>query len=233
MPTSMTRRGWDRYLPLSGAAFTALMVAGAAAFPMPPGGDVSPAAKPAWLAAHYNAVIAQSYVRALAGVAFIALGVAVATAIRHAAPGTSLPAGCALIGGTFSGALLLSSQAVSIAAALFVHGGGNEDTTRALGALQDAFLNLSSLPAILLFGAVGAVSLRTRLLSRWLTVVTLLGVPFALVDSASYEGGPFETVGFIGLVYFLAWELIVGVQLFKTQRTMPDDVDSPEPAFAV
>jgi hypothetical protein len=231
MPTSAARRGWDRYLPLSGAAFTALMVAGAAAFPMPPGGDVSPAAKPVWLAAHYNAVIAQSYVRALAGIAFIALGVAVAAAIRRAA-GASL-AGCALVGGTFSGGLVLLSQAVSVGAALFAHGGGNDDTTRALGSLQDAFLNLSSLPAVLLFGAAGAAALRTRLLPRWLTVVTLLGVPFALVDSASYDGGPFEPVGFIGLVYFLAWALVVGVQLFKAPRTTPDDAELPEPAFAV
>jgi hypothetical protein len=231
MPTSAARRGWDRYLPLSGAAFTALMVAGAAAFPMPPGGDVSPAAKPAWLAAHYNAVIAQSYVRALAGIAFIALGVAVAAAIRRAA-GASL-AGCALVGGALSGGLVLLSQAVSVGAALFAHGGGNDDTTRALGSLQDAFLNLSSLPAVLLFGAAGAAALRTRLLPRWLTVVTLLGVPFALVDSASYDGGPFEPVGFIGLVYFLAWALVVGVQLFKAPRTTPDDAELPEPAFAV
>lgn len=231
MPTSAARRGWDRYLPLSGAAFTALMVAGAAAFPMPPGGDVSPAAKPVWLVAHYNAVIAQSYVRALAGIAFIALGVAVAAAIRRAA-GASL-AGCALVGGAFSGGLVLLSQAVSVGAALFAHGGGNDDTTRALGSLQDAFLNLSSLPAVLLFGAAGAAALRTRLLPRWLTVVTLLGVPFALVDSASYDGGPFEPVGFIGLVYFLAWALVVGVQLFKAPRTTPDDAELPEPAFAV
>jgi hypothetical protein len=231
MPTSAARRGWDRYLPLSGAAFTALMVAGAAAFPMPPGGDVSPAAKPIWLATHYNAVIAQSYVRALAGIAFIALGVAVAAAIRRAA-GASL-AGCALVGGALSGGLVLLSQAVSVGAALFAHGGGNDDTTRALGSLQDAFLNLSSLPAVLLFGAAGAAALRTRLLPRWLTVVSLLGVPFALVDSASYDGGPFEPVGFIGLVYFLAWALVVGVQLFKAPRTTPDDAELPEPAFAV
>lgn len=232
MSTSEARRGWDRYLPLSGAAFTGLMVAGAAAFPMPPGGDVSPAAKPAWLAVHYNAVIAQSYVRALAGVAFIALGAAVAAAIRGAAAATTSLAACALVGGTFTGALLVLSQAASIAAALFTHGGGNDDTTRALGALQDAFLNLSSLPAVLLFGAAGIASLRTRLLPRWLTVVTLLGIPFALVDSASYDGGPFEPVGFIGLVYFLAWALVAGVQLFKAQRTMPDDAGLPEPAFA-
>ncbi len=60
------------------------MVLGTVAFPMPPGGDVSPASQPAWLAAHYNAVIAQSYVRGLAAVAFIAATVAVAIACRRA-----------------------------------------------------------------------------------------------------------------------------------------------------
>lgn len=208
------RKGWDRHMPLAGAGFTVLMVISAAAFPMPPGGDVSPASQPSWLATHYNAVIAQSYVRALAAVAFIALTAAVAAAIRRVSHERSSLSAGALIGGALTGALLLLAQAISLAAALFAHGGGNPDTVRALGRMQDALLNLSSLPAVLLFAATGLAALGTGLLPRWLTAFTLFGVPFALIDSGSYDGGPLEFVGLLGLVYFLSWGLLVGVRLY-------------------
>lgn len=80
--------------------------------------------------------------------------------------------------------------------------------------MQDALLNLSGLPAVLLFAATGLAALGTRLLPRWLTAFTLFGVPFALIDSGSYDGGPLEFVGLLGLVYFLSWGLLVGVRLY-------------------
>jgi hypothetical protein len=39
-------------------------------------------------------------------------------------------------------------------------------------------------------------------------------VPFALLDSLSYDGGPVEPVGIIGLLYLLAWALLVGIRLY-------------------
>lgn len=208
----------ERYLPLAGAAYAALMVAGAAAFPAAPGGDVTPASHPAWLAAHTNPVIAQSYVRGLAALAFIALAVAVSAAIHRALPGSSLSA-AALAGGSLSGTLVLAGQGVAMASALFVHGGGSADATRALGALQSGFLDMSSLPALLVFGSAGLAALRTGMLPRWLAVLSLLGVPFALVDAGSYAGGPLQAVGILGLVYFLAWGLLTGVQLYLSERS--------------
>lgn len=224
--------GWSRYLPLAGAAFTVLMVAAAAAFPMPPGGDVSPASNPAWLAAHHNAVICQSYLRALAALAFIALAAAVAAASRRALPENSPLPAAALAGGVLSGGLTLLAQAVSLAAALFAHDGGAAGSTRALGTLQDGFLDMAAIPAVLLFAATGVAALRTALLPRWLTVVTVLGVPFALLDAGSYDGGPLESIGLLGLAYFLAWSLLVGVRLWLDGRTATT-VDPAEPALAV
>lgn len=218
MPQTESLRPFDRLLPLSGVAFTVLMVAGAAAFPMPTGGDVSPASQPAWLAAHSAAVIAQCYIRALAAVAFLGLAAAVAVAIRRNTSQFSSQPASALLGGSLTGAMLLLAQAVGLAAALFSRGGGSPDAVRALGQLQDAVLNLSSLPAVLLFAAVGTASLRTGLLPRWLTVVTLIGVPFALLDAASFDGGPFAPVGLLGLFFFLAWALLVGIRLAAQDR---------------
>lgn len=228
MPIADSGRRWQHALPLAGVAFTTLTVVGATAFPMPPGGDVSPASKPDWLVAHYNDVIAQSYVRGLGAVAFIALAVAVGVACRGVLPAASPLPRLATIGGTACGTLLLLSQSVALAAALYRHDAGSTETTRALGALQNGFLDLSSLPGVLLFAAAGIAAWRTGVFPRWLTALTLFGVPFALVDAASYDGGPLAPVGFLGLIYFLAWSLLTGVNL-ATRSDVIHQATRPEP----
>jgi hypothetical protein len=211
--------GWERWLPLGGPTYALLLVVAAAAFPAPPGGDVSAAAHPGWLALHTGPVIAQGLLRTAASLAFgvLAVGAAAACA-RRTGPGV-LPA-LALLGGGLCSVLMVAAQAASVASALFVRDGGSSDATRAIGALQSAFLDASSLPAALLFLAVGVVTLRHRLMPRWLGVVTLIGVPVAVVDSASYPGGPLEPVALVGLVYFLAWSLLAGVQLTRPESNV-------------
>lgn len=211
------RTGAERLLPLAGVAFTALTMIGAIAFPMPSGGDIAPGRKPAWAAAHADAIVAQGYVRALAALAFVVLGVAVAGVIRR--EGASRTAGAAaLAGGTASGLLLLLAQAAAIGSALAADDGAGAAVVRSLGYADDAFLTLSSLPAVLLFAAAGFWLLRARLVPTWLAWATLAGVPFALVDAASYDGGPLEAVGILGLAYFLLWSLAVGISLFAGRR---------------
>jgi hypothetical protein len=210
----VTTEAWARRLPLGGPAYALLLVVAAAAFPMPPGGYVSAAAHPGWLALHTGPVIAQGLLRMLASVAFGVLAVGAAGACaRRSGPG-ALPT-LAVVGGATTAGLMVAAQAAAVAAALFVRDGGGTDATRAIGALQAAFLDASSLPAALLFLAVGVVSVRSALMPRWLGVLTLLGVPVAVVDSASYQGGPLEPVALVGLVYFLAWALLAGVQLTR------------------
>lgn len=212
MPSPSTLAGRGRLLALAGPAFAVLMVVGAAAFPAPPGGDVAPASDPSWLAAHADAVIAQSYVRALGAVAFIAFAVAVGAVCRRSLGTPSPLPGLALTGGAVSGGLLLLGQAVALTSALAV-GGSSPGVVRALGDLQNGFLDMSSLPAVLLFGAVALTGLTTSVLPRWLSVVSLLGVPVAVADAASYDGGPLEALGLVGLAWFLLWSLVTGVLL--------------------
>lgn len=217
-----------RYLPLGGAAYTALLVVAAALFPAPPthGGDVSPAARPAWLAAHTNAVIGQSYVRALAALAFLTLVVAIAAACRRSLRGGSPLPAVALAGGILAAALMLLAQAAGLAATLFVHTGGSADATRALGALQNGLLDMSSIPGVLLFAATGMTGLRTGFIPRWLALFSLAGVPLALLDSASYDGGPLAALGLPGLAYFLAWSLVTGVRLHLAGEVTPAEAAS-------
>ncbi len=210
---------WDRLLPASGAVFAVLMVVGAAAFPAPPGGDASPASQPSWLAAHRHAVIAQSYVRGFAAVAFVALAVALASALRRALPPRSALPATALIGGALSGALILLSQSLTLAATQLSSAGSGPDAIRALGAAGSAMLDFSALPAVLLFAAVGIGSLRAGILPRWLTGLSLAGVPIALIDAVSYDGGPLEAFGLIGLFFFLAWSLVVSLRLLVATST--------------
>lgn len=211
------RTGAGRLLPLAGVVYTALTVIAAVAFPMPPGGDVAPGRKPAWAAAHADAIVAQGYLRALAALAFVVLALVLAGVLRRAGASPTAAA-AALVGGTATGLLLLLAQAAAIGSALAAGDGAGAGVVGSLGYADDAFLTLSSLPAVMLFAAAGYWLLRARLVPAWLAWATLAGVPFALVDAASYDGGPFEAVGVLGLAYFLLWSLAVGISLFADRR---------------
>ena len=97
-----------------------------------------------------------------------------------------------------------------------------------VSALFITLLDASALPALLLFLAVGLTAVRTGLLPRWLGVLSLVGVPVALLDAASYDGGPFEAVGLVGLIFFLAWSLLTSVRLAMATPALATRV--PEPA---
>lgn len=211
---------WQRLLPLAGVAFAALMVLAAVAFPLTPGGDVSPGKQPEWLGRHHDAIVAQGYIRALGAIAFVLLAAAVADVVRRRT-GSALGASLALVGGVSSGLLLLLAQAAGIGSALAAADGTGADVVRSLGYAEDAFLTLSSLPAVLLFAAAGVAFVRARIVPAWLGWTTLAGVPFALLDAVSYDGGPVEAVGFVGLVYFLVWSLAVGTALVARPHPAP------------
>jgi hypothetical protein len=221
--------GPGRLLLLAGPAYTALLVAAAAAFPAAPGGALAAAVQPGWLVHHTGAVIAQAYVRGLAALAFVVLAVAVAEVCRRVLPSSCL-ATAALAGGVLSGGLMLLSQAVALGAAQLVHGGAGGDASRALGQLQEAVLDLSSLPATLLFAATGLAVLRTAGAPRWFGWLSLAGVPFGLLDAGSYDGGPLEAVGVLGLAYFLLWGLLAGVLLHRATGAHRDTMASTSAA---
>lgn len=215
----MERTHTARLLPLAGVAFTALNIIGAIGFPMPPGGDVAPGRKPAWLAAHAGSTVAQGYIRAAAAIAFVMLAVAIAALIRREGASRTAAA-AALVGGTASGLLLLLAQAAAIGSALAADDGAGSAVVRSLGYANDAFLTLSSLPAVVLFAAAGFWFVRAHLVPAWLGWATLAGVPFALLDALSYDGGPLETLGILGLAYFLLWSLAVGISLAWGRASM-------------
>lgn len=56
-----------------------------------------------------------------------------------------------------------------------------------------------------------------------------MGVPLALLDAASYDGGPLAAVGIMGLAYFLVWSLSTAAYLARRGPVIaPDAV-----AFAI
>lgn len=199
-----------RTLAIGGLGYPVLTLVGFAAFPEPPGGDVSAAHDPAWLANHTGSVIAQSYVRALAAIGFVLLAVALGHVVERL---SATAARLVQLGGVGCGLLLLSSQATMLAAAESSRAGVDGSVIRVLDGLQAGLLDLSSLPAVLLFAGAGTALLRFGALPRWFAVVTVLGVPLALVDALSYSGGPLDAVGPLGLVYFLLWSVTAGVVL--------------------
>lgn len=211
MAVSSSER-WERYVPLGGVVFAVLMVLSAIAFPMPPGGDAAAAAHPSWLTTHHDAVIAQSYLRGMAAVALLVLIAALAAAVRRVR-GSSVMADAVLVAGALEAGLLLLAQGVGLATALLARDGATADTVRALAPLQDACLDIAALPGVVVFGAAGLAAIRTKVLPRWLGVLSLVGAPVALTDALSYDGGPLASIGLLGLLYSIGWALLVGVRL--------------------
>lgn len=220
----------DKLLAATGIGYPLLLVLGFAVFPKEPGGDVAAGSHPAWLAHHESAVIVQSYVRSLGALAFILFAVAVADAIRQRVPtGSQLPT-LALVGGTLTGLLLLIPQALAIATVTDARNGGTGPTIKALAAIQEGALTVSSLPAIVLFAAAGIAMVKTRLARPWLAYFTLAGVPLALLDSLTYDTGPFEPIGLVGLVYFLVWTLAAALTLLGSADSRPTTAHGPATA---
>ncbi len=198
-----------RLLAVTALAYPILTVVAFAAFPAPPGGDVSPGHDPSWLAAHTGAVIAQGYVRSLGALGFLLLAVALSAGAG--------PVASRLIvaGGAGTALLLLTAQGFVLAAAYGVRDGVAHSVVRVLGPLNAAALDLSSLPAIVLFAAGGAALFARVDVPRWLAWLTVVGVPLALLDALSYRGGPLASVGVVGLAYFLVWSLLCGLVLVR------------------
>lgn len=203
---------WRRLLPAGGIAYAALLVAGAVAFPMPPDGR-APGRDPAFLDAHRTAVALQGYVRAVAALAFFLLVLAVAR--RIASP---LAARLAVVGGAGFVAFLLGAQGAEIGAVIASRDQAGLQAVQALGSLSDGLLTVSSLPAIGLFATAGIALREDPSVPRWLSWLTLLGVPLALLDAGSFSGSPLEPVGVLGLAFFLVWSLATGATLLTLGR---------------
>lgn len=198
-----------RLLAASSLIYPVLLILGFAAFPKPPGGDVSPAHDPSWLAAHSGAVIAQTYVRSVAALGFLLLALALSTVAKPIAGRLIVAggAGCSL--------LLVVGQATVLGATLGVRSGASATVTRGLDNLSAALLDLSSLPAVLLFAAAASALFASPGAPRWLAGLTALGAPLALLDAMSYDSGPVEFFGIVGLAYFLVWSLLCAVALIR------------------
>ena len=199
-------------------AYPVLMVIAFVAFPAPPGTDTSPAADLSWLSAHTGTVIAQSYVRAAGALGFLILSVALARRF------TGTAARSVLAGGAVTAGLILVAQTAVLAAAFGAREDLPHDALRLADPLNAALLDVSSIPAILLFAATATALLHDRTQPRWLGWLTALGIPLAAIDALSYTSGPFAAFGLVGLAYFLLWSLLTAVWLSRSPRTTPIQV---------
>lgn len=211
----------DRMIAASGLSYPILTVIGFAAFPAPPGGDVSAAHDPQWLTGHTGSVIAQSYIRAVAAIGFIVLAIALARFVGGRDPRGRSLARVVTAGGATCGTLLLAAQTVTLSAALASRDHLDPSAVRLLDHVNAALLDMSSLPAVFLFGAAG-VALLHQAVPRWFAIFTVVGAPLALVDALSYDGGPLAAVGIVGLAYFLIWSLTAATYLSRQRTSVAD-----------
>ena len=216
-PSDPTRPGTRprqsaRLLPALGILYPVLTVLAFVAFPAPPGGDVSAAHDPGWLGAHLGPVTAQAFVRSVGALGFLLLCVAVSS--WAARPWSRLLVAC----GAATATLLVLVQGAVLAAVLLTRARPGADLG-VLDSLDAALLDLSSLPAVAVFGVAAAAFLGAGRGSRALGLLSLVGAPLALLDSLNSAGGPLAWFGLVGLMYFLFWSLLAGV--FLLRRPLP------------
>jgi hypothetical protein len=130
-----------------------------------------------------------------------------------------------IAGGAGCSLMLLMGQAAVLGAALGVRSGASDGVTRGADNLSAALLDLSSLPAVLLFAGAATTLFTSAGGPRWLAWLTALGAPLAVLDALSYDSGPLEFFGIIGLAYFLIWSLLSAVTLIyiATRDSTPLD----------
>jgi hypothetical protein len=99
---------------------------------------------------------------------------------------------------------------------------------KALNDMATGATQFSLYPLALMLGAVAALTVRTRVLPRWLGFgAALAAVVLAVNGSISgANGGP-------ALVLFLLWTLAASITLFRKAQTQPARITQPTPAASV
>ncbi|HWQ24934.1 MAG TPA: hypothetical protein VNK94_12575 [Gaiellaceae bacterium] len=216
----MRRIDWDRWAPLTGIVFVALIVVTFfVPTASPPSADDPAADVVAWFDKHETALLTSGFLSGLALVFFVWFLGSLHRRLRDGGePRLAVVA--------FGGGLLLAAVALlGIATQQYLAWGLAQDldaeTVRALwllgfGGLAYAF------PLVVLVEAVAVASIRSGVFPRWYAGLAFLAGLWFAVGGAAYAGdgffSPTGAYGFIGFLAFLVWVLVTSVLLLTRQE---------------
>jgi hypothetical protein len=209
----MRRIDWDRWAPLTGIVFVALIVVTfflpAAS---PPAADDPAADVVAWFDEHETALLTKGYLSGLALVFFVWFLGSLQRRLRDG--GEPRIAVIAFGGGLILAGVALLGIGIQQYLAWGLAGDLDEETVRALwligyGSLAYAF------PLVVVVEATAIAAIRSQVFPQWYGALGFLaGLWFAVGGAAYAEDGffsPTGAYGFIGFLAFLVWVLLTSV----------------------
>lgn len=209
----MSRIDWDRWAPLTGIVFVALVVV---TFFLPaaspptlddPASDVV-----AWFEEHETALLANGYISGLALVFFVWF---LASLYRRLRDGGEARLGVVALGG---GLVLATFALVAVSLQQYLAWGLaadlDEETVRALWVLWAGGLGWV-FPLAIVVGAPALAALKSGVFPQWYGAAGVIAALWFLVGGAAYaNSGFFSPTGafqWIGFLAFLVWVLVASV----------------------
>ena len=219
----MDSRGLQRFAPLTGVVFVALIVlAVIIGGETPDNGDSRQAIVDFWKD-NDNAQIWSNIIGAWGTVFFLWFAASVYSALRRGEEGPARLSALSFGGAVVAAVGLLSALSLNFAVADSV-GDVPASVTQTLTVLSNGFFFPIAAGYAVFFLAVGVLAVRTRTLPVWLGWVTVVLGIVCLTP-----------VGFFALLVGMVWILIVSVMLYRretglAERPTPVDPASPAPA---
>jgi hypothetical protein len=216
----MESRGLERFAPLTGVLFVALIVLAIVIGGETPDNDDSQQAIVEFWRDNDDAQIWSNVIGAWATVFFLWFAASLRSALRRAEGGPARLSTLSFGGAVVAAVGLLSALSLNFAVADSV-GDVPASVTQTLTVLSNGFFFPIAAGYAVFFLAVGVLSVRTRMLPVWLGWVTVLLGVVCLTP-----------VGFFALLLGLVWIVLVSVLLYRretgpTERHAPIDPASP------
>ncbi|HLE98607.1 MAG TPA: hypothetical protein VI540_01830 [Gaiellaceae bacterium] len=216
----MSRIDWDRWAPLTGIVFVALVVV---TFFLPaaspptlddPASDVV-----AWFEEHETALLANGYI---SGLALVFLVWFLASLYRRLRDGGEARLGVVALGG---GLVLATFALIAVSLQQYLAWGLatdlDEETVRVLWVLWAGGLGWG-FPLAILAGATALSAFKSGVFPLWYGAVGAIAALWFLVGSAAYaSSGFFSPTGafqWIGFLVFLVWVLVTSVLMLMRQE---------------
>jgi len=227
----MSRIDWDRWAPLTGIVFVALIVVTffvPAASPPSAGDPASDVV--AWFDEHETALLTSGYLSGLALIFFVWFLGSLQRRLRDG--GEPRLAVIAFGGGLVLAGIALLGNATAQYLAWGLAADLDAETVRALWLIGFGSL-VYTFPLVVLVEAIAIAALRSRVFPRWYAALGFLAGLWFVVGGAAYADdgffSPTGAYGFIGFLAFLVWVLLTSV-LMLVQREVEQPAARAAPA---
>lgn len=213
----MDDKKWEKLAALGGVAFVVLNIVGAVTQGAPPGSGDSNDEVLKWFADNDSGIKIAAFVGALSIIGLVWWFGSLWRRMSSAENGSHRLSVVALVGLGGSGTLFAASTAVLVTIAIQVDE-VSADAARLFYVLSAVLLSMAGAFIVTHLAAVNALSLRTKFLPRWVSLLGLLSAALFLVSTlgTTTDADVVMFFGFAGFITWVVWILAVSVHMWRT-----------------